>query len=1145
MQIIVCKHWHLLRSSCNNAVQPKLTTCAVNSGQLVQKALRIMKLTAFFILATCLHVNAVDGYGQKVTLSEREVHIEKIFTEIKRQTGFNFLYTSNVLAGTHRVSVSVTNATVTEVLDVVLAGQGLEYRIKNDDNLVIIKTAPPLVVGIPITQSQQNGDTLVDIHGVILDENGAPASGVNVTVKGTTKGVTTNFKGEFFLKDVDRKSMIVMSSVGYDRQEMAAAASTRSIRIQLKIAVGNLDEMQVIAYGKTSRRFSTGNIATVKASDIEKQPVQNPLLALQGRVPGLYIKQENGISGGPVTIRIQGQNSIANGNEPLIVIDGIPLLSQLPRTGLDGVLGSTTLSSTPSALTYVNPSDIESIDVLKDADATAIYGSRAANGAILITTKKGKAGQDKILINALQGFGQVTRMMDMMDSRHYLDMRYEAIQNGGAVVNTLKDYDLTLWDTTRNTNWQNELIGGTEKYTNINATLSGGTNNMQYYIGTTFNKTTTVFPGNFCDKKASAYFNLTRTSSNQKLKLQLSTNYLLDDNQLPGIDLTQKAIQLEPIAPETYNLDGTLNWAPNSTGNSTWENPLIPIMYYKYKSKATSLVSNMVIDYRIMNGINFRTSLGYTSLTTNEYLAIPLHAIRPEDRLTTLRSAQYSTRSTNSWIIEPQMTYQSKNKSGMIEGLIGASLQQRLTDANSISGLGYSSDEVLKNPAAAASVKVFTPYFANYKYCGIFARLGYTLLGKYIINATARRDGSSRFGDENKFQNFGSVGIGWIFSQTKFIKNNFSFISFGKLRGSYGITGNDQVGEYSYMSLYGNISAAVPYQGVVGLTPNNLSNPFLGWEETRKWQMGLDMGLINDRLLLNITYVRNRSSNQLLNYNLATITGFSGIAGNFPAVVQNSNWEFSLSSINVKSKNVYWKADINLTISRNKLLKFQDLENSTYKYSLIVGQPLNVNRYLHFVGVNSSTGNYEVFDSQGVPTNSPNFTTDANILITTVPKFYGGFGNTFEYRDFQLDFLFQFVKQMGVNYFYNNGNVLLAPGDFSSGSSNQPTSLVDRWRKAGDIKQVQKVSTTLNTFLVMGSDAAVSDASFVRLKNLSLAYRIPQNWQKMLHLNNCKIYLQCQNLLTITKYHGLDPETQSIASLPPLRIIAFGLQVGF
>jgi len=418
------------------------------------------------------------------------------------------------------------------------------------------------------------------------------------------------------------------------------------------------------------------------------------------------------------------------------------------------------------------------------------------------------------------------------------------------------------------------------------------------------------------------------------------------------------------------------------------------------------------------------------------------------------------------------------------------------------------------------------------------------LKDRYIVTATSRRDGSSRFGENNRFHNFWSLGGAWIFSKERFIENTFHFLSFGKLRASYGTTGNDQIPDYAYLSLYSsNSGGLVPYQNTTGLAITGLPNPYLQWEETKKLQVGADLGIIKDRLLLCITYTQNRSSNQLLGYLLPTITGFNAINGNFSATIQNTSWEFLLNTKNLQNKAFSWNTSINLTIPKNKLVAFPNLAESGYASTLVVGYPLDVQKFFHFVGVDPTTGLYQFEDSHGATTSNPNAQTDRTVLISLQPKFYGGMENIFRYKSFELSFLFQFVKQIGgINKYWNGEQ---GPGTFYPTYSNQPTSVLDRWQKTGDSRSIQRYGTNDYFNLAQASDAGFSeDASFIRLKNLSLSWQLPAKWLQKAYLQNCQIYAQGQNLFTITRFHGLDPENQTFNFLPPLRMITVGIQIG-
>jgi TonB-linked SusC/RagA family outer membrane protein len=881
------------------------------------------------------------------------------------------------------------------------------------------------------------------------------------------------------------------------------------------------------------------------------------LLALQGRVPGVEVYQTTGINGGNVTVRIQGINNFGSvasglqpkvGTEPLIIIDGVPYPSQTLNPNLE------IITAGGSPLNYFNPSDIESISVLKDADATAIYGSRAANGAILITTKKGKAGKPKLSVDVQQGWGKVTRHVDMMNTRQYLDMRYEAFKNDGVSLSTLSqsdDYDLTVWDSTRYTDWQKTLIGGTAQYTNINAGVSGGTDLVQYLIGGNYNRRTTVFPGDFADKIGGLHFNLNGSSPDRRLGIQLSGSYTYNQNGLPAFDLTNSAILFEPDAPKLYNDDGSLNWAPKANGSSSFKNPLATSVYTEYSNTGRNLVSNLNLSYSILNGLVLSSNFGYNNLQSDLFNGFKLEYNRPEIRATSQRIANFGKTNLSTWIIEPQLRYEKNISKGKLETLIGSTIQKSAGNYTQINASGQPTNELLHSIAAATSVNGFGTDYIR-KFNGVFGRIGYNWDKKYLLNLTGRRDGSSKFGGENRFHNFWSAGAGWIFSEEKFLQSSKSWLSFGKLRASYGTTGNDQIADYSYLSLYNIVNTNILYQGTTSLNVAGLSNPFLQWEETKKLQGGIDLSLLNERIALGITYALNRSSNQLIAYSIPDLTGFSSFTKNFPATVQNTSLEFSLNTVNVKSKDFNWNTNINLTIPRNKVTSFPGIELTSYAkgdLGVIVGEPIGIQKKYVYGGVDPGTGFYLFQDSTGKnvnPDNSGFSSIKQSAMVSLLPKFYGGFSNTISYKGFLLDFLFQFVYQLGTkDMYYSNDNV--APGQFNKGYSNQPVTVLNHWQKPGDNAPIARYNSdySLTVWPSYYSNEGYSYAagSYIRLKNVSLSWQLPKAWSNGAHLQNAQIYFRGQNLMTITGYKGLDPETRSITTLPPLQMWTVGAKI--
>ncbi len=526
--------------------------------------------------------------------------------------------------------------------------------------------------------------------------SGQPLAGVNVVIKGTSRGVVTDANGQFNI-DVERGKLLVFSSVGYLGKEVKISSS--ALAVELQINNSPLDEIQIVAYGTQSKRLQTGNVSTVTAEEIKKQPVSNPLLALQGRVPGLNITQNSGVAGGGVSVQIRGQNSIVNGNDPLFVIDGVPYTSQLlPNLG-SNILGQTNgnrIAGSGNSLNFINPSDIENISILKDADATAIYGSRGANGVILITTKKGKAGKSKVDINISAGVGKIPKKLDLLNTQEYLQMRKEAFKNDGEIPTAATAPDLLVWDSAKYTDWQKVLIGGNSNYTNIGTSISGGNSNVQYLLGGTYHSETAVFPGDFSNKKAAVHFNLGTNSTNGKFKTSLSANYVNDNNSLPQVDLAYTATTFAPNAPDVFNPDGTLNWADN-----TWPGAN-PAIYTKlrYNIRADNLVSNINLSYNLLKGLNISTNLGYTNMQINETNKTPISASNPAFLPITGR-ASFTNNNIRSWIAEPQLTYQLIAGNNKFDFLAGATFQQNRSEGSIINGTGYTSDALLGNIQAA------------------------------------------------------------------------------------------------------------------------------------------------------------------------------------------------------------------------------------------------------------------------------------------------------------------------------------------------------------------------------------------------------------------------------------------------------------
>jgi TonB-dependent starch-binding outer membrane protein SusC len=1102
------------------------------SAQLV----KVMKITGFLLVVALCHVSAA-GFSQQVTLSLKDAPIEKVFREIERQTGYGFLYNKKMLADLPTVTLHVKNADIKEVLDQCFRSEQIEYVIS--EQTILIREKIQAVKESVRANTPPSGE----VTGNITDESGQPLAGATIKLKnGKILGLSDE-KGDFKLKNVAANAVIEISFTGYGVAEIQVNGQS-ALKISLKRANNKLDDVQVIAYGTTTQRLNTGNVTTVTSREIEEQPVSNPLAALEGRVPGLVVTQATGAPGGGFTVQIRGQNSIANGNAPFYVVDGVPYPSVAFGASQNETLQS---GKGGSALNFLNPADIESIEVLKDADATSIYGSQAANGAILITTKKGKPGRMNINLNTYTGFGEVTRNPHLLNNQQYLNMRHEAFANDGATPSPNYDYDLTFWDTTRYTNWEKVLLGNTAHYDDAQASVSGGTVNTQYLVGGGYHRETAVFPvilpGQGEDQKGSAHANLTTASDNKKFKLGLNVQYSSDANTVQPNDFTGIAYTLLPDAPPIFNSEGKLNWAPLSPGQlGTWTNPFSGL-YQTWKATTANLVSNATVSYTLLPGLEIKTSLGYTSQVTNALLTAPSTSLDPGiPNAVQYASSTFVTTNFHSWIAEPQLNYRlNLGKAGILSALAGSTFRDDNSNYQQISAFGFVSDGLLGNLASASR---FTPSSSgyDYKYNALFGRLNYNWQDKYLVTLSGRRDGSSRFGPGKQFADFGAVGAAWIFSGEGFFKKHVSFLSFGKLRASYGTSGSDQIANYDFLNLYNTNS--YPYQGIQTLSPASLFNPDLAWEVDKKLEGGLELGFLKDRISTTISVYRSRSGNQLISTPLSEVTGFGAIPANLPALVQNSGLELVFNTTNIRSKNFRWTSSMNLTVPRNKLLAYPNFINSSYANTLVIGQPLTIQKVYHLLGVNDTTGVYQFATAKGSPTYNPTPNVDNTSLVNTNPKFYGGFQNRIEYKGISLDFHFQFVKQTGSNFIKYNDSYS-TPGVFQ----NQPSYVLNRWQKPGDIKPYEQFSQNYSgaaynaTQYVVNSDFAYSDASFIRLRNLALSYTLSPNWVHRAHLQDVRIKIQGENLLTITKYRGNDPESQNYFGLPPIRVLTAGIQV--
>jgi TonB-dependent starch-binding outer membrane protein SusC len=1091
--------------------------------------LRMLKLTGVFLLAASLHLSA-NTLGQKLTLALENVPLQKVFDQVISQTNISIIYNEKALRNAKPVTIRVQEASIQEVMEECLRNQNFSFSISG--NSVIVKSVRKITPHLLF-------ETLpppIDVQGRVVNDKGEPVAGATVMIKGSKRATSTDTDGNFLLNGVEEKASLIITGANIENYEVnVKGQSLINVTVQQKLSP--LDQVQIIAYGTTTKRLSTGSISTVKAADIEQNPVTNVLQALQGRVPGLMIEQSTGLSGGAISVKLRGQNNIqasygAN-SEPLYVIDGIPYVSSLPQRSLNS---SFNVNGTISALNFLNPKDIESVDVLKDADATSIYGSRAANGAILITTKRAKSGSMTFNVDVYTGFTLPKRQIDVLNTEQYLAAKKEAFRNDNRPIGPA-DYSLNgTWDTTRYTNWVKEMEQNPAHFTNLQTSLTGGNEFSQYSMGANYTLQETGYPSlvdkDGINRSVSLHFNMTNYSRDKRFESSLTGNYQSGTNNAspvpPGL-----AMGIAPDAPPIYNSDGSLNFAPKTPGGpGTFLNPFANF-YRQYKGTSSNLISNLTLNYKLAKNLQVKGSFGYSNLRNDEKDIIASSVFDPASKRTGF--ANFQTQNVNSWIIEPQLNYNSRLGNNKINVLIGATFQENLAEGQAINADGFSNDGLLNSMQNATTLTKSGGINTQYKYNAVFGRLSYNYDNKYLLNMNLRRDGSSRFGPGKQFHTFASIGGSYIFTEEDFFQNN-SVLSFGKVRASYGTAGSDNFSDYQFLDLYSVTGADIPYQGISGLSPLNQYNPDLRWQETKKLDLAIELSFFNDRIMLEGNYYRNRTGNQLVSSPLPVITGFSSIADNLPALVQNSGFEGLISTVNIKTKKFQWTSSINLSINRNKLLKFPDLENSVYKNgNLVLGRSLSVIKAFSYAGVNTQTGLYQFIDRNGEFTSLPLDPMDKTELIDVAPKYFGGLQNSINYKRFNLSFLFQFVNQIAENI---NGTTA-----FSGASVNFPVLFLARWQKPGDVAEYQKYSTSSNSSLASAriSRWAYSNGSYIRLKNVSFSWNLPDELCKPIHLKNGSIFFQGQNLLIITDYKGVDPETRG-TNLPPVQAWTFGLK---
>lgn len=1085
---------------------------------IIMKIFVLMFSTAVFSLTSEVVVSQTSKIKIKEDIS---ITVDQVFDLIVNQTDYDFFYEEGIFQGLPNVKLKKGVIDLQKLLTISLSAGGFE-TVFTTHNGVIIRPKQ--------SKTQQR-----IVQGKVTDDKGESLLGVTVFIKGTAKGTNTDENGAFRINVPNPENVLVFSYLGFETKEVLVG-NQAIINIALKETITALDAVTIKAgYYNTTQRKTTGSISRISSKTIERQVVSNPLEAMQGYMPGVNITQNGGDAGAGFKIQIRSRSFIEGGNEPLYIVDGIPHIREEDIGGNVPGFHSFQSNSLPgriSPLDLIDTNNIESIEVLKDADATAIYGSRGANGVVIITTKTGRTNQTKFEVNLGTTLSSVSRFTDLLNTKEYLNVRRQIMVNSG--WSTLEDIpdlfrtnfvDLLEWSQDRYTNWQKVLIGGTAQATRAHASLSGGGDLTKFLIGGSYEDQSTVYLGEHGYRKSSINSNINHSSANNLFNSKTSILFSSDRNNLPGglENMTTLANKLPPNAPSMYDSNNNFTWVG---WTFTHQNPLANLEE-KFERKTSFLQLNQKLSYVLSKNFQLSASVGYNKYLFDVSIATPNTYWHPDSfsgQSSDQSEIELAESSTNSFIIEPQIDWSKDWGNININTIIGATLQQTKGKSTRTLAKGFPNNSQISNIAAANSTVIQYYDESDYKYAATYFRFNIAWDDTLFFNATGRRDGSSRFAPGSQFGNFGALGVGFIFTNVPFLEGN-KFFSFGKLRSSYGVTGSDNVGNYEYFDTY---AQGQTYNGS-GLQTTRLYSSDFRWQSNRKFEIGLELGMLDDRIFLSTSWYQNRSSNQLVQNPLPATTGFESIRANLDALVENSGLEIDFRSVNIENNNFSWTSSFNLSLERSKLIDFENLEESVYKHQLVIGKPLNIRKLYHFTGVNPDDGafEYEDFNQDGIINDF-----DRQFVMDLTPDFYGGFDNTIRYKNLSLNIFFQFKKHR-IRQLANNGI-----GKFSENIQSEVLNS-SFWSEILQHARADNIDfNELNRY--NSSNIAYTDGSFIRLRNVNLSYNLPE-------INGMKVnlFFQAQNLLTLTKFAGPDPDHFSNQHLPALRKITFGLNLKF
>lgn len=1062
-----------------------------------RKGFLIMRLILIFAILGILQSTAsVYSQNQRFTLNKENIILREVFELIEKQSEFRFFYEEDKLNLDEKVNLNVENKTIVEVLNQVLDTEMVEFKLMTN-NFIVLKPKGESNFIDSVSSTQQKSLT-----GKVTDESGEPLPGVTVLIKGTTNGTVTNMDGEFSIVNTNEETVLVFSFVGMLRQEIIVGGQTVIDVNMVTDAIG-LEEVIAIGYGVVRKSDLTGAVAKVKADVIASSATSRIDQALQGKAAGVHVTSVNGSPGAGASIRIRGGNSINASNEPLYVIDGF--------------IGGGDLNS-------INTNDIESIEILKDAAATSIYGARGANGVILITTKRGKEGKTSISVNSYYGIQMLPKKIDLLDGPDRAAYATEhQIHNGQAVA-------FPDPASIPHTDWQDEMTQNAA-ITSTNISFSGGNKSVKYFMsGNYFNQEGIILNSGFERFQ-------TRLNIDAELTNWLTTGATMNisrtdrnNNKVSFYDLLKSASTTTPV----YNEDGSYN-ETDQLESSYFSNPKATTDMVIDNTYNTRFLGNYYLSGNFKNGLSFKSTFGFDMNYSKRNQYTPAELPRRLDQ-DLGGYAKVSTSLSTGILNENTINYIKDFGDNKISLLGGATYQHSQYESLWASGDGFTNDVLEYNKLSTGDpeLRQSDTGFNDWTIVSFIARANYNYKDKYLLTLVSRYDGSSRLAANHKWAFFPSAAVAWRLGEEDFIKDLGIFNNL-KLRASYGKTGSQAIDIYSTLptlqvsKIFFNNSEWVSYR------TGNLANPDLKWETTDQFDVGLEGGFFNGKLSFELDYYYKRTHDLLLSVEVPRQTGYSSRLENI-GEVENQGLEFMVNAMPVKTNDFSWDVSFNISTNKNKVLDLggKDFIDVAKGARLIVGEPASVFYGLEYDGTWHTQE--EIDASNGfMPGVKPGYakfkdlddsgkfekTSDRKILGSPQPDFFGGIQNTLKYKNFELDFYFQ--GSYG-NEIYNEFAPRLFYGGFGS---NIHAKALDRWTEQNYMSDIPRAGSVVKIDVnstVHSTD--VQDGSFLRLQTLRFAYNIPT--QNIVWLKKAQVYFTGSNLFVFDKYDwGFDPEVNS------------------